>query len=319
MTDNTTSPTHHGGMPELNEFLLVFHFDTPLVLPENPVALLRGLLGRALAHWFYPDLPPNCPEERIPRDSLYWRLFKPEKWGCGRRPPYLLESAWGAGPAATLHARLRIFGGTPAHARIYAEALGAFPRPWLGEFGRRTSCAIEWMRLPPPAWPAFPAADAPQKALALTFSSPAQLTVKFDEPHGKLPLETLFFNPPPAAPSFLGRTAEPVPLLAYAAALSAAGALESLGAEFPALGGHALSRTLHAAAHDRSRFFRATLHHHESPDDRAAGRQPAAGIMGRLELLADPLLAWFLECGALLGVGSRISHGCGRLTVSPPA
>ncbi len=306
------------GLPEINEFLLVFHFTEPAQIPENPVALLRGLLGRALAHRFYPGLPPAAPEEAIPDDSPYWALFKPRSGGREEgRPPYLLECAWGAGHAAALHVRLRTFGGPPAHARIYAEALETYPRLALGEFGERIPCLMEWMRLPAPCWPAFPDGAAGPRPLALEFASPTQLSVKLDPPLGKVSADALLFDPVPGHATIAGRLADPLPLLVQAAALSAARALEGFGARFPGGEGPALSRCLREAAQDRTRFFRAALWRHESPTDRAARRQPAEGVMGRLELLADPLLAWCLECGALLGAGARISHGCGRIRLSP--
>ena len=305
-------------LPGMNEFLLVFHFERPAAIPENPVALLRGLLGRALAHRFHPALPPAAPEEAIPVDSPYWALFKPRSGGRDEgRPPYLLECAWGAGHAVSLHVRLRTFGGSAAHARIYAEALETYPRLALGEFGERISCLLEWMRLPAPVWPVWPGEEAAPRPLALEFTSPAQLSVKLDPPLTKTSLDALLFDPVPGHAAVAGRPADPLPLLVQAAALSAARALEGFGARLPGPGGPALSRCLRDAAHDRTRFFRAALRRHENPADRAARRQPAEGVMGHLEMLADPLLAWHLECGALLGVGGRISHGCGRIALHP--
>ena len=301
---------------EINEALLIFHFEKTLILPDNPIALLRGMLGRALANRFHPRLPRNAPEEDIPPDSPYWPLFKPRPAQGGReRPPYLFECPWGAGPANALHVRLRTFGGSREEASVYLQALRDRAPAGLGEHGLRTPCEMEWVESPPPAQPpALPGATP--RAIALEYATPAQLTVKFDAPAGKIPLDELFFQPRAAAPVFLGRAAEPLPLLAYASALSAAKALRELGGSLPDIG-EPLSHALHAAAHDTTRYFRASLARYDNPGDEAAGRQSVCGLMGRLELMADPLLAWCLEWGALLGVGRRVSHGCGRIRVHP--
>jgi len=284
------------------------HFPRWTLLPESPVYTLRGLLGEALIAVLHPGLSRGADP---PEDSPFWPLFKPSKRDPKvQRPCFLLDCPQGAGGAVSLSARLRLFGTGQRYWGVLLEALRTAERLGFGA-GDRTPFEVETGAVVASAlpWATNDAGKADGNVrFALDFVTPAQLTVRLDDPVGKVGLADLLEL---ERARLRGVEYSPFALIPYAVANSVVRGLASLAAAYG--GGSLGAEGWHEAALRQTRVLRYSLWPEQDVHFSENKRVDLGGVMGHVEMDGPQELLHIMRCGELIGVGAHTGFGCGRI------